>query len=174
MRRSRVLTLVLLTMSLGALWTFPARAAAEDAAVLTAAEATADLFAALAANDIDRAIARTAPIKGAPLPTVREYYERLAEHTKKTGPVQVVAHLMLGDTAVVVFREGGTGNSKIIDLDPAYLVRHDGEWLVLFKLTKFDRPYIELDEATLTNFKKLQAWFDEQKPRLQALLGGGA
>ena len=53
------------------------------------------------------------------------------------------------------------------------VLRRDGKWLVLFKLTKFDRAYLELDNAALTNFKKLQAWFDEQKPKLQALLGGG-
>jgi hypothetical protein len=165
-------TLVLLMMSLGTPWTGAARAA-DEAVAATPAESTADLFAALAANDIDRAIALTAPVKGVPPEAVREYYQRLAEHAKKTATAQVVAHLVLEDSAVVVFREAGPGKNKIIDLDPAYLVRRDGKWLVLFKLTKFDRQYLELGDATLTNFKKLQAWFDEQKPKLQTLLAGG-
>jgi hypothetical protein len=168
-----MLMLVLLTMSLGPFWTPPARAAAENAAATTAAEATAELFVALAASDIDRAVAMTAPVQGVPPEAVRDYYRRLAEHTKKNGQAQVVAHLVVEDTAVVVFREGGPGKSTIVDLDPAYLVRRDGKWLVLFKFTKFDRPYLELDGAALTRFKKLEAWFDEQKPKLQALLGGG-
>ena len=85
----------------------------------------------------------------------------------------MVAHVELEDTAVVVFREGGPDKSRIIDLDPAYLVRHNGKWLALFKLTKFNRPYIEHDEAAILKLTKLQSWFDEQKPKLQALLGGG-
>jgi hypothetical protein len=172
MKRFHLLTLVLLTCAIGV--TSPLRArAAEEATAVTAAEATANLFAALGANDVDRAVAITAPVKGVPPEAVREYYQRLADHTKKVGTAQVVAHLVLANTAVVVFREGGPGKSKIVDLDPAYLVRRDGKWFVLFKLTKFDRPFTELDEAALANFKKLQEWFDEQKPKLQALLGGG-
>jgi len=172
MKPSHVLTLVLLTTSLVTVSSLPARAA-EDAPAATAAEATADLFAALAANDVDRAAAMTAPVKGVPPEAVREYYQRMAEHTKKAGTPQVAAHLQLEDAAVVVFREGGSGKGKIVDLDPAYLIRRDGKWLVLFKLTSFDRPYLELDERALANLKRLQEWFDAQKPKLQALLGGG-
>lgn len=172
MKRLPILTLVLLTCSIVVFSPLAARAA-DETTPATAAEATADLFAALTANDIDRAVALTAPVKGMAPEPIREYYQRLAEHTKKNGAAKVIAHLQLQDTAVVVFREGGPGKDRIIDLDPAFVVRRDGKWLVLFKLTKFDRPYLELDEAALPNFKKLQAWFDERKPRLQALLGGG-
>jgi hypothetical protein len=172
MKRYQILVLVLLTCSIVLFSPLEARAA-DAATAQTGAEATADLFAALATNDIDRAVALTAPVKGMPPEAVREYYQRLAEHTKTTGAAQVVAHLQLQDTAIVAFREGGPGEGKIVDLDPAFVVRRDGKWLVLFKLTRFDRPYIELDEATLSNFKKLQVWFDEQKPKFQALLNGG-
>src|SRR5687767_15504058 len=103
MKRFDVVTLVLLTCLIGVSVPTCVRAA-EGAAAATAAEATADLFAALAANDVDRAVAMTAPIEGPHPEAVREYYQRMAEHTKKAGASKVVAHLELKDTAVVVFR----------------------------------------------------------------------
>jgi hypothetical protein len=113
----------------------------------------------------------TAPVKGVPTEEVFKYYQEMAEYPKKAGTPQVVAHLQLEEAAVVVLRVGGIG--KKIDLDPAYLVRRDGKWLVLFKFTRFDRPYLELDQKALANLKKLKEWFDAQKPKLQALLVGG-
>jgi hypothetical protein len=165
-----VLTLVLLPVILIlSLGTTPPAQAGEVAAPATAAEATADLFLAWAANDIDRAVALTAPVKDVPPEAVREYYQRMVELTKKNGVPQVIAHLVLGDTAVVVVNDNGPG--KAFDLDPAYLVRRDGKWLVLFKLTRFDRPYFKFDDARLNNFKMLRAWYEEQEPRIRSLLG---
>jgi hypothetical protein len=97
--------------------------------------------------------------------TVRPYYQRAAS---RRGPT-IVAHLQLSDTAVVVFRESAPGIVPI-DLDPAYLVLRDGRWLVLFKLTAFQRPYFKLTENESQQFEQLESWFDQQKPLFQTLL----
>ncbi len=171
MHPSKVFAILLLTTSLVTVTSLSTHA--EEARAATAAEATAGFFAALAANDVDYAIAMTAPVKGVPPESVRKYYERIAEHFKTTGTPEVVAHLQLKDTAIVVFREYGAGKRNVIDLDPAYLVRREAKRLVLFKVTRFDAPHVQLDESVLVNLNKLKEWLNAQKPALKAILASG-
>lgn len=148
---------------------------AEALPVATASEAAAAFFAALKAGDVDRAAAMTVPMKeGIPRDAVREYYLRISAFIKRAGVPQIVAHLRLEETSVVIFREGGPGKERTIDLDPAYLVRQEGKWLVVFQLTEFDRPYHSFDDATMRDFAKLQEWYKSQKPVLKEVLKGGA
>lgn len=137
---------------------------------MTAAEATAQFFSAITANDIDAAIAMTAPMKDVPEEAIRNKYQKWVEFTKKTRQPQIIAHLQLNQTAIVVLREFGEGKENRIDLDPAYLIMCDDKWFVTFEFTEFDQPYHGFDEATLVSFYKLQEWFKSQKPLLQDLL----
>src|SRR5690606_26293971 len=76
---------------------------------LTAPEVVAGLFAALADDEVDRAVAMPAPPRDEPIEAMRDYYQRMAKHFQSRGTPQVVAHVELGDAAVVVFRKGGDG-----------------------------------------------------------------
>ena len=142
--------------------------AEETPAPTTAAETVSLFFHALAKGDIDRAVAFTAPLMGVPDEAVRYKYAELSEFAKAAAP-QVIGHLQLGDAAVVIFHEGGPNKTTI---DPAFLVRRDNKWLVVFKLTRHDRPYHQFDETTQARLKKLGDWFDSQKPQLQRMIGG--
>ncbi len=132
----------------------------------TPPEALTQFFAALTARDIDRAVAMTAYSKQLPSEEVREFYQRIAD---REGPAfEVVGHLQLANTAVVVISEGNRGTKGRVDLDPAFMVKHGDAWQVFFKLTKFDRPEVDLDEITAARFKKLQSWFERQKESLKS------
>jgi hypothetical protein len=127
--------------------------------------AAAAFFQAAAAKDVDRLVELTAPVAEAARPAVRAYSEKVAG---RPAPA-IVAHLQLPKTAVVVFLDKPLGTGPI-DLDPAYLVRRDGRWLLLYRLTRFDREELELSDEERGEFQRLDAWFKTQKPMLQELL----
>ena len=148
------------------------RASAEDVvAPTTASETVSQFFSALSKGEVDRAVSMTAPLIGVSDDAVRQEYAEMSQFAK-AATLQIVAHLQLGETAVVIFREGGPSKTTTVDLDPAYLVRRDNKWYVIFTLTRFDRPYHKFDETTQAKFKKLEGWYDAQKPQLQRLLAG--
>jgi len=152
-------------LNLAMLAATPSLASAVEAT--TPAEALAQFFAALAANDIDRAVATTAYSQKLPPEEVRAFYQRIATH--EGAAFEVVAHLQLADTAVVVIREG-SNDKRPVDLDPAFMVKQGDRWQVFFKLTKFDHPEVDLDEITAGRLEKLQSWFARQKDSLKSVI----
>lgn len=148
-------------------------ASAQDAPqvrrVVTSVETMAVFFDAIAQKDIDHVIRLTAPVEGYPPDAIREFYEHIAS---RPGLKTIISHLELCETAVVVFNDNP--NIVQLDLDPAYLVRRDGKWLVLFKLTQFDRPCIKLTDTEKDQFQRLAKWYEEQKPGLKKLLIGSS
>jgi hypothetical protein len=48
------------------------------------------------------------------------------------------------------------------DPDPAYLIKQEGAWRVLPKLTQYNRDYFELPEAVLARFRELEKWCKSQ------------
>jgi hypothetical protein len=131
----------------------------EPTAVVTA------FFQAVAAKNVDRIVELTVPVDEAAKPAVRAYSERAAGRPTPA----IVSHLQLSKTAVVIFHEN-PNNNLTVDLDPAYLVRRDGKWFVLYKLTRFDRPESRISDEERVEFERLAAWYERQKPDLQSLL----
>ena len=67
------------------------------------------------------------------------------------------------DCAVVIFEDGEKGKP---DYDPAFLIKQDGQWKVLLKLTDWDEEEFETSEAQKKRLKELDEWFDKEKDRL--------
>jgi len=141
-----------------------AAGAEPDSLAEPTAAATA-FFQAVAAKNVDRIVELTVPVDEAAKPTVRAYSERAAG---RPAPA-IVSHLQLSKTAVVIFRENAD-DAVTVDLDPAYLVRRDGKWFVLYKLTRFDRPEVRISDEERAEFQRLAAWYEGQKADLQKLL----
>jgi hypothetical protein len=157
---------------LGLSTTQPAKST-EPATALTAAEATAAFFEAVHTGDIDRAIALTAPMRDdIPELRVREFYQVVSRHTNRLGRPEVVAHMRLDDTAVVVFREPQPEGGGF-ELNPAYIVRQGGRWLVTYKLTQFDEGFHEFDDETMADFRALREWYRSQEKMIREMIKPG-
>jgi hypothetical protein len=82
-----------------------------------------------------------------------------------------------GDCAVLVLNESTKAGKKAFDIDPAYLIKQNGEWKVMPGFTKWDlskeisaeyQPAsMKLDEKKLAAYKELEKWFDERKAVLK-------
>ena len=140
-------------------------AGAEPDSLAEPTAAAAAFFQAVAAKNVDRIVELTVPVDEAAQPAVRAYSERAAG---RPAPA-IVSHLQLSKTAVVIFRENPNDNLPL-DLDPAYLVRRDGKWFVLYKLTRFDRPEFRISDEERAEFQRLAAWYEAQKTNLQEML----
>jgi sulfite reductase alpha subunit-like flavoprotein len=121
-------------------------------------------FQAIKAKNLDRAEALTAPVDEGRKATIRPYYQKMAGRSEPS----LIAHHQLSRTAVVVIADKQAVGGPL-DLDPAYLVHRDGKWLVLFKLTRFDRDYLPLSDEEKKEFQRLEVWYEQQKPVLRKL-----
>jgi hypothetical protein len=173
MRRVTILAVVLSIAALLGQSSAPAEKPAKHAGPLTAAEATAAFFEAVHTGDIDRAIAMTAPMpEDIPELRVREFYQVVSRHTNRLGRPEVVAHMRLDDAAVVVFCEPQPEGGGF-ELNPAYVARQDGRWLVTYKLTQFDEGFHEFDDETMADFRTLRTWYDGQEKVIREMLSAG-
>ncbi len=100
---------------------------------------------------------------------IREFYQVVSRHTNRLGRPEVIAHMRLDDAAVVVFREPQPEGGGF-ELNPAYIVRQDGRWLVTYKLTQFDEGFHEFDDETMDNFRTLRKWYDAQKKVIREMM----
>lgn len=134
---------------------------------LSPVEVVERIFRFAELGKIEDAMRLTATFPAVPREVLVQDYIEFVE-SRRTTP-RTVAHLQLQDVAVVILNDLAPTKTRI-DLDPAYLIRIDGAWLVLPKWTKCDRKQFEFDEPTLQRFAKLKAWFKSQKPELVELL----
>ncbi|MDZ4818137.1 MAG: hypothetical protein SGJ20_04095 [Planctomycetota bacterium] len=144
--------------------------AAAPASPTSSVEVANQFFVAMQAKDVDGLVKLTAPTKGLPDGAVKQTYEQMLSRATPVAKTETVAHLQTDIAAVVVFREHKRTALARIDLDPMYMVKRDGKWLVLHKLTKYGTKNQDLTEAELASFEKLGAWLKEQKPKLVEIL----
>ena len=103
-------------------------------------------FAALSKGDRANANKLTARFPKFGDAQVAAVTDRYIEAHKRPGYAPLIkSGKAVEDCAVVIF-ESPT------DPDPAYLIKQDGAWRVLPKLTQFNRDYFELQEVTLYDF----------------------
>jgi len=114
-------------------------------------------FAALSKGDRTNANKLTARFPKFGEAQVAAVTDRYIELHKRPGYAPSIKNgKAVEECAVVVILESPT------DPDPAYLIKQDGAWRVLPRLTQFNRDYFELPEAALVRFRELEKWFKAQ------------
>jgi hypothetical protein len=114
-------------------------------------------FAALSKGDRTNANRLTARFPKFGDAQVAAVTDRYIELHKRPGYAPSIRNgKAVEDCAVVVILESPT------DPDPAYLIKQDGAWRVLPKLTQYNRDYFEFPETTLARFRELEKWFNAQ------------
>jgi hypothetical protein len=136
---------------------------------MTAPELLARFFAAIEAGDVDAVLALTDAVEGVPEEALRDSCQWVLESPGRPVRREIVAHLQLEDVAIVIFEEVKK-ESPVIDLDPAYLIRRDGAWRVLFGLTKYEGRHFRFSEQTTQRFRQLEEWYGQQKSALRKML----
>jgi hypothetical protein len=71
---------------------------------------------------------------------------------------------ILGDCAVVI------GKQSVIDLDPVFMLKQNGQWRVLPTITSYEHSAYDLSQDQLKRFQELEAWFKEKKAENYAKL----
>ena len=123
-------------------------------------------YQALKSGDTEAASKLTASFKSIPAGYLEKYTAKYAEGAKAGKLVIVLvpgASKVERDCAVVVFKDG---DKERPDYDPAYLLKQDGAWKVLLKLTQWDHRAFDLTADQKTRFAALEQWFDKEKDRL--------
>ena len=144
---------------------FSTTAFADD--VLTAPETVAMFFESLSEGDVETAVELTCPSESIPGDAMTGTYSRISKRSQHFRAI--VAHLCLNDAAVVVFTDAKR-DSASVDIDPAFCIRRDDKWLVLYKLTSFNRPELQLSEEESKSLQVLADWFAKSKPSIEKVM----
>ena len=92
--------------------------------------------------------------------------------------LEILEEKISGDCAVIVANEKKVGGSEdALNIDPAFLIKQNGEWKVMPSLTEWnllDRvpadkqpASMKLDETKVAAYKELEKWFDERSNALR-------
>lgn len=71
-----------------------------------------------------------------------------------------------GDCAVVVINESMKDGRKSFDIDPAYLLKQDGEWRVFPDVSDWELAE-QFAKDKVETYKRLEIWFKERKAELK-------
>jgi len=128
-------------------------------------ESVTRFFQALAAGRLEEARGLTATFAGLSPERIDAWLQRLQKYMEIGGGARVITQQRSARAAVVILQDLAPGKTGI-DLDPAYLVFQQEQWKILFRLTRYKFPFFGFDEPMLEEFRGLEKWYQEQKPRL--------
>lgn len=90
---------------------------------------------------------------------------------------ELIDEKIIDDCAVIIINESTKQGQKAFDIDPAYLIKQNGDWKVFPGLTNWNMAEMMskgiLPQATLLNkdqteaYNKLQQWYEERKAVLR-------
>ncbi len=128
-------------------------------------ETVTQFFQALAAGRLEEARGLTATFAGLSPERIDAWLQRLQKYMEIGGGARVITQQRSARAAVVILQDLAPGKTGV-DLDPAYLVLRQEQWKILFRLTRYKYPAFGFDEPLLEEFRGLEKWYREQKPRL--------
>lgn len=92
--------------------------------------------------------------------------KRFIDFTNKSWDFEIIEEKMEGDCAVVVINELKKEGRKTFDIDPAYLIKQEGEWKVFPDVPDWDlSEQVAKDEVE--TYKKLEVWFEARAVELK-------
>lgn len=109
--------------------------------------------------------------------------DRSAKRHQHGARLEPISFKAADDTAVVVAQEFGPTEAfdevsrieagtpvalRRPDLDPAYMIRQNGEWKLLPELTEYDERYFDFTTVQLQRFAELEKWYESEEKRLVA------
>jgi hypothetical protein len=92
--------------------------------------------------------------------------QRFIDLTGKGWDFEIIEERVEGDCAVVVINESKKEGKKAYDLDPAFLIKQDGEWRVLPEVTDW-KIAKKVAEDKVSSFEKLSTWFETRSEELK-------
>lgn len=97
--------------------------------------------------------------------------------SKEGWSFEILEEKISGDCAVIILNEIKEPGQNGLNIDPAFLIRQNGEWKVMPKLTQWDvsaripagqQPAsMKLDEKKIAAYQELEKWVDERTEALQ-------
>lgn len=86
--------------------------------------------------------------------------------TARGWDFEIMEEKIDGDCAVVMINEHKKEGRKAFDIDPIFLIRQEGEWMVFPDLTDWDiAKHVAKDK--IDTYTKLEEWFDARKIELK-------
>ena len=135
----------------------------------TPTEALGEFKKSAQAKDFEATWKHAAKFDGLP-DQVTEYLKgkvkRFIDLTGKGWDFEIIEEKVDGDCAVVVINESKKEGRKAFDIDPAYLIKQDGEWRVFPDVSDWDISE-QVAKDKVETFKKLEAWFKARKVELK-------
>ncbi len=135
----------------------------------TPSEALGAFKKAAATKNFEETWKHAAKFDGVP-DQVTEYLKkkvgRFIDLTDKGWDFEILEEKIEGDCAVVVINESKKDGKKAFDLDPAYLIKQDGEWRVFPDVSDWDMAK-QFAKDKVDAYQKLEAWFEERKEVLK-------
>ncbi len=92
--------------------------------------------------------------------------QKFIDLTGKGWDFEIVEEKIEADCAVVVINESKKGGQKAFDLDPAFLIKQDGEWRVLPEVTDW-KVAKKVAGDKVGSFEKLSTWFETRSVELK-------
>ena len=91
---------------------------------------------------------------------------RFIDYVSRGSDFEIIEEKIEGDCAVVVINESKKEGRQAFDIDPAYLIKQDGEWRVFPDLSDWDIvEHVAKDKVD--SYKKLEAWYKKRKVELK-------
>ena len=95
---------------------------------------------------------------------LKDRIRRHIENAARGLSVEPVSTRIEMDCAVVIAKD--IKSSGKFDYDPFYLIKHDGSWCVMPRLTQYNLPYVGMGDAQLKRFVELEKWYDVEADKL--------
>ena len=92
--------------------------------------------------------------------------QKFIDLTGKGWDFEIVEEKIEGDCAVVVINESKKEGKKAFDLDPAFLIKQEGEWRVLPEVTDW-KIAKKVATAKVASFEKLSTWFETRSEEIK-------
>lgn len=111
----------------------------------------------------------TAKFDGLPKEATEYFKAKVQKFIDLTGSgwdFEIIEEKIEGDCAVVVINESKKEGKKAFDLDPAFLIKQDGEWRVLPDVTDW-KIVKKVAKDKAASFEKLVVWFDKRSDQLK-------
>jgi Domain of unknown function (DUF4878) len=86
--------------------------------------------------------------------------------TARGWDFEIIEEKIDGDCAVVIINQTKKEGRKSFDIDPIFLIKQDGEWMIFPDLTDWNiAKHVAKDKVD--TYTKLEEWFDARKTELK-------
>lgn len=163
-----------ITLLLTLLFVIPALAETESAKinkeVATPTMALKAFKQALKKNDTDTAWSHIVLYDILPERSIQAFKQKIQKMIKlqQSGwDFTIMEEKVDGDCAVIIINESKKDGKASFDIDPAYLLKQNGEWKVFVDITSY-RLATEAEKDKAPAFERLKQWYDARKKELKA------